>query len=253
MGDGVDLATLALRVEANTRELEDYTRRLDDLEKKGAGAEKRALSLSSAMKGLAQSFAAGFVLREVIRNTTEAQHAQAQLEAGLRSTGGAAGKTATELSRVAAQMQQTTIYGDDVVKSAQAILLSFRSIKGDEFDRATKAAADLAARMGGDLKGSVLQVGKALEDPVAGLTALRRSGVSFTESQREMIQSLVESGAKLEAQRLILAEIETQFGGSAEAARNTFGEQWTLCGRPPVPRSKCSCPIFWARKEPSSG
>lgn len=81
--------------------------------------------------------------------------------------------------------------------------------------------------MGGDLNGSVLQLGKALEDPERGLVALRKSGVSFTQSQIEGIKELISEGKKYEAQQLILKEVNSQVGGAAKAAGDTAAGAWT--------------------------
>jgi len=56
-----------------------------------------------------------------------------------------------------------------------------------------------------------------------GMTALARSGIQFTEAQKEMVKGMVEANDTIGAQTIILAELERQFGGSAEAARNTLG------------------------------
>jgi hypothetical protein len=85
------------------------------------------------------------------------------------------------------------------------------------FDRATKAAIDLAAAGFGNAESNAIQLGKALNDPIKGLTALTKSGVTFTEAERERIKVLVESNQIGEAQALILAAIEKQVGGTAEA------------------------------------
>jgi hypothetical protein len=61
-------------------------------------------------------------------------------------------------------------------------------------------------------------LGKALENPIKGVTALAKAGTTFTEQQREQIKVLVESGNLLAAQELILTEVESQYGGAAEAA-----------------------------------
>jgi hypothetical protein len=61
-------------------------------------------------------------------------------------------------------------------------------------------------------------LGKALENPIRGLTALGKAGTTFTDQQKEQIRVLVESGNLLGAQTLILDEIESQYGGVAEAA-----------------------------------
>lgn len=110
-----------------------------------------------------------------------------------------------------------------MAKEAQSLLLSFDKVRGQAFERTLKVATDLSARLGTDLKSSIRQVGLALQDPVAGLTLLRRSGIAFDESQKNLIKTLHESGRSLEAQNIILAELERRFSGSAEAARNTLG------------------------------
>ena len=80
----------------------------------------------------------------------------------------------------------------------------------------------MSVAMGTDLQSATVMVGKALQDPVAGLTALRRIGVSFTADQQKQIRTLAESGRGLEAQKLILAELAKEFGGAAVAAGEGF-------------------------------
>jgi hypothetical protein len=112
----------------------------------------------------------------------------------------------------------------EVIKGVQAQLLSFKSLGesadefGGQFDRATKLAFDMATVMKKDVSSQAIALGKALEDPIKGVTALARGGTTFTEQQREQIKVLVESGQKLQAQNLILNEVESQYGGAAEAA-----------------------------------
>jgi predicted nucleic acid-binding Zn-ribbon protein len=94
------------------------------------------------------------------------------------------------------------------------------------FDQATVAAIDMSVALGTDATQAAKQIGKALQDPVRGLTALRRSGVTFTEQQAKQIKTLVKSGDQLKAQKLILAELNKEFGGSAAAAGKTWPAQW---------------------------
>jgi hypothetical protein len=91
---------------------------------------------------------------------------------------------------------------------------------GGAFDRATKAAIDMGAAGFGDAASNAVQLGKALNDPIKGIAALAKSGVTFTEQEKEKIQTLVESNKMLEAQDLVLKAIETQVGGTAEATAN---------------------------------
>ncbi len=75
------------------------------------------------------------------------------------------------------------------------------------------------------MKSSAIQLGKALNDPIKGVTALQRVGVSFTATQKDQIKALVESGKTMEAQKLILRELNKEFGGSATAAGKTLPGQ----------------------------
>jgi len=148
------------------------------------------------------------------------QKAIAQVEAGLISTGNAAGFTSKELQKMASDLQAKTLFGDEVIlKDATAQLLTFTNIAGDQFARTQKAALNLATRLDGDLKSASIQLGKALNDPIANLSALSRSGIQFSKDQKEVIKSLAETGRLAEAQTIILDELEKQYGGAAEAAR----------------------------------
>lgn len=111
----------------------------------------------------------------------------------------------------------------EVIKATQAKLLTFKELAntadeaGGSFDRATAAAIDLAAAGFGTAEGNAVQLGKALNDPIKGITALTRSGITFTEAEKEKIKALTRSGKILEAQNMVLAAIETQVGGTALA------------------------------------
>ena len=145
--------------------------------------------------------------------------ALAQVESGLRSTGSAAGFTLSELEKLAAKMQGESLFGDEeILKGATAQLLTFTNIAGEQFERTQQAALDLATRLDGDLKSSSIMLGKALNDPVANLSALSRAGIQFSTEQKAVVKSLVETNRLADAQTLILNELETQYGGSASAA-----------------------------------
>lgn len=109
----------------------------------------------------------------------------------------------------------------ETIKLTQAKLLTFKELAitadevGGAFDRATVAAVDLAAAGFGEASQNATQLGKALNDPIKGITALARSGVTFTAQEKEKIKALVESGKMLEAQDTLLKAIETQVGGTA--------------------------------------
>jgi hypothetical protein len=112
------------------------------------------------------------------------------------------------------------------IKLAQAKLLTFGQLAksadqaGGAFDRATKAAIDMGAAGFGTAEMNAVQLGKALNDPIKGIAALAKSGVTFTEQEKDKIKTLVESNKLLEAQDMVLKAIETQVGGTAEATAN---------------------------------
>jgi hypothetical protein len=166
----------------------------------------------------------GGLIAVPVRLAAEQERVEAKLSAVIRATGGAAGFTAYELRNMAGAMQEVTGIGDEVVINAQAILATFKSIKkeGDVFERALEVSVDLAELLEGDLQQSVIMIGKALEEPAVGLSALRRVGVSFTEDQVKLINTLVDTNQTLEAQGVILAGIEGQVGGLSRAMRDTF-------------------------------
>jgi hypothetical protein len=145
--------------------------------------------------------------------------AVAQVEAGLKTTGNQAGFTSEKLQKMATDLQNNSLFGDeDILGNVTAQLLTFTNIAGDQFDRTQLAALNLATRLGGDLKSASIQLGKALNDPVANLSALSRSGIQFSKDQKALINSLAETGRLAEAQTIILNELDKQYGGSAQAA-----------------------------------
>lgn len=201
---------------------------LKDFERAAGGAETASGKFSGAARGIGIGIGAGVaaltaLTAKVISSTNEQQAAFAQLERGVELSAGRVGRTVAQLQAEASRLQSITLFGDEQIIEAQARLLSFQNITEDVFDRATQAALDLSTRMGTDLNSSILQIGKALQDPATGLTALTRSGTTFTDQQKEMVKALVESGRTLDAQRFILDELERQYEGSARAARDTLG------------------------------
>lgn len=146
-----------------------------------------------------------------------------QLEQRLKSTGGVAGWSSEQLQSMASALQGMTTYGDEAIIEMESLLLTFTNIHGEIYEQALPAVLDMSTAMGKDLQSSALQLGKALNDPIRGVAALAESGIQFSNSQREQIKALVETGQTAEAQRIILKELETQFGGAAKAARQGLG------------------------------
>jgi hypothetical protein len=151
----------------------------------------------------------------------ESENAIAELEAVLKATGGAAGLTSEELQAMAGELQSITTFSDETIMAGQSMLLTFRNIGEDTFPRATEAMLDMAT-MFGSVDTAAVQLGKALNDPIAGVGALSRIGIQFTEEQKTMIANFMEMGDVASAQNIILKEVEMQIGGLAEAMGETF-------------------------------
>lgn len=197
-------------------------KRFKEIEKQ---AKETATSVSSAFAGLLSGalLGVGFgtVFGKFIEETKNAQNEQAQLAAVLKSTGNAAGFTAAELNKMASGMAGVVSEGD--INRAQTRLLSYTGVVGDEFPRALQAAIDMSVRLGMTVEQSAETVGKALDVPSKGLTALSKQGFRFTEDQKKLVESLEETGRVAEAQDVILKALESSYGGAADAARNTLG------------------------------
>lgn len=191
---------------------------------KGAGATIRAFAqrAGASIQRLNRYFLmlAGVVGTVAVAASTKQTQAEKKLEAVLKATGGAAGYSADELKRMAANLQLVTNYGDETTISAMAVLASFKQIKGDIFREAIVSAQDMSSVMGQDLQQSVVQLGKALNDPIRGAAALRRIGVSLTDQQMEQITAFQKNNQLMKAQRIILAELKGEFGGVAKEMRD---------------------------------
>jgi hypothetical protein len=168
-----------------------------------------------------------------------------QVEKRLKSTGAQAWTSSKQLQAMASSFQNLTVFGDEAVLQMQSLLLTFKDIRGPIFERTTGAILDMASALaqstGGepDLRSAATMVGKALQDPVLGLTAMSRAGIQFSDAQKEVIKDLVETNQKAEAQTIILKELESQFGGAAGAeglsaavtqAENVFGDLFEKLG-----------------------
>jgi hypothetical protein len=197
------------------------------LETDKASGKLKALSGSSAtalraIKSFAIGAAAalapaaifGGALQEAVKFETE----MFKIQQVIKATNGVAGRSADQLREQARELARATLESTEGVLAAQRTLLTFRNVQGEIFDRTIKAAADMSAALGGDLNSATMQLAKALENPVTGLTALTRSGTVFTEEQKKMVKEMVEAGRIMDAQRFILSELEAQYGGTAVAA-----------------------------------
>jgi hypothetical protein len=212
---------------------------ISEYDKRGQNDAETGLNkLGKSAKRLAKIGAAAFAAvgagalvmgKKLLDAGERAATSNARIEQITKSMGqfeGATDQVTDRLSHVAEKTAKLVGVDQNLIKEGQALLLTFKSVAADAdkvggvFDRATKASIDLAAAGFGSVTSNAVQLGKALEDPIKGLAALGKSGVTFTEEQKELIKTLVETGRVAEAQEIILAAVETQVGGTAEATAN---------------------------------
>lgn len=193
------------------------------------GVGKMSKSFKTLLTG-AGIFAVIAGISKLISITDKQAKAEAQLNAVLKSTKNAAGLTAGEIKKMARELQKVTTFGDETIISAQNMLLTFTKIGKDVFPAATETVLNMAEAMGTDLKTQAIQVGKALNDPILGVTALRRVGVQLSAQQEKSIKSFVAVNDIAGAQKIILGELETQFGGVARSAATTLGGSFQKLG-----------------------
>lgn len=197
---------------------------LDKLDNKTLGLQKSVKNIASAM-GLA------FGAREVITFMKDSvalvqreNEVIGKLNATLKSTNYSAGMMSDELVELANNLEELTNYkfDDKDIIDAEGLLLTFTKINKEIFPETMKLALDMSVRFEQDLKSSIIQIGKALQEPEKGITALRKVGVTFTEQQEELIKSLIKENDLLSAQKIIMGELSTQVSGSAAASVDAY-------------------------------
>ena len=208
----------------SARESERAMAQVDQAGKTGMGGfGKAAIGIGIATAGF-------YVLSGAIKESVEAANESARIgritESVIAATGGAANLSAKQIDDLALSLSNKTGIDDEAIKASSNVLLTFKNIKdqmgegNDIFARTQKAVLDVSTVLGKDFAGSSVMLGKALNDPLKGMTALGKAGIQFTADQKETIKGLVEAGDLLGAQKLILAEVEGQVGGAAAAAAN---------------------------------
>lgn len=177
------------------------------------------VGLFGAVAGVA-ALTAG--LGVAVKAAMDAEEGQAALNAVLESTHGVAGVTADMANDLASSLQNVTRFEDDTILAAENMLLTFTKIGKDIFPDATETALNMATAFKMGPEQAAVMLGKALQDPIKGMSALQRVGVNFTDAQKEQAKAMVEAGDLMGAQKIILAELAVETGNAARAAGDTF-------------------------------
>lgn len=213
-------------------------------------AENEGRNFSQRMGGFGKAagslLAVGFVAQagtalvgffgDVIREAEEAEAVSRSTAQGIRTIGAESWTSAEAVGELSESLSNKTGIDDEVIQSSANMLLTFKNVRNEAgelnnvFDRSVAAAQDLAAKGFGDAESAAVMLGKALNDPIAGISSLTRVGVTFTEEQKNQIRVLTESGDILGAQKIILQEVESQVGGTAEATATASQKMSTMWG-----------------------
>lgn len=195
------------------------------LQSVGAGVGK--VFKAAAVGAGALAVGVGAFLKGGVDSLINIEKLGAQTESVIKATGGAAGVTRQQVDDYANSLEKATGIEAESITAGQNMLLTFKDIKNgvgegnDIFNQATSIMTDMSVAMGTDASKTAVQLGKALNDPIKGISALSKVGVTFTDQQREQIKAMVEAGDVAGAQKIILAELNSEFGGSAEAFGDT--------------------------------
>jgi len=210
------------KLQGNLQTLDRQTAQLQrGLGKVGQGL-KTGLANTAKIAGIGIGFL-GLQIKAGIDQLIRFDSIAAQTNAVLKSTKNAAGLTTDEIVDMTASLEKLTGIEKETTQEAANLLLTFTNIKEDVFPDTLAIIQDISTAMGSDMNQEAIRLGKALNDPIRGMSALSEVGVTFNDVQRRSIERAQKSGNMLKAQTIILKELRKEFGGSAEAADKTFG------------------------------
>jgi len=197
----------------------DPKKPIDNLKK----IENQAKRLGAAIKAAIPILGVVAFARAALRATNENAAALAQLDNIVRLTGEGAGFTTAQLAQMSTEMSRASTTSSAAVQGGLTRLLAYTNIQGDSFLRAAQAALDMSETLKIDMTSAAETLGRALDDPINGLTALSRQGFKFGPSQQMVIDQMVRTNDIAGAQAIVLDVIESNYENAAKAARGTLG------------------------------
>ncbi len=236
-----DVAVLIARLEADVRKFdkgmktaEKRLKKVETQTNKTTKATKKMEKGMSNMGGVMKKVFAGAAaiavfkfFKGAIQRAEALNSAYAITEQVIKQTGGAANVTAQQIKELSEEQAKLTGIDKELVTQSNNVLLTFKNVSNqvgagnDIFAQASGLILDMATVMGTDAKSGAIQLGKALNDPILGVSALNRVGIQFTDTQKEQIKNFQDSGDLMSAQKIILKELEDQLGGTAVAAADS--------------------------------
>ncbi|MBQ6780281.1 MAG: phage tail length tape measure family protein [Treponema sp.] len=207
-----------------TAEVDKAIKNLNQLDRKTEKTSSDFEKLGKAIGSALLVKAAVDFGKASVRAAEDAKQKFSLLKTTIDTTGASAWTSIDAMSQMSKELSDSTNYSVSEIQSMQTVLLGFKNITGDTFKEASGAIMDMATVMGMDLKSAVQTVGKALDDPINGIDSLKRQGFAFTDAQKSMLKAMVKTGDMAGAQKIILEELATTYGGAAKAAQTSFAK-----------------------------
>src|SRR5579863_3918063 len=126
MAGDAQIGNLLIMLEANTAKLDEQIQQ----SKSHLTSFKSSVDMVKSALG---ALAVGFVFKDIIDKTAEAEKAQALLASQLKATGDASGLSLQQLTDMAEGFQHTTTYSHVQIEQLESELMAFRNIAGAQF------------------------------------------------------------------------------------------------------------------------
>ena len=192
----------------------------------GKGVGTAILNLKRLGVGAAAGVAVGGLaaIKSGMESLAERENVVAGTTAAITAQGKSAKVTAGQVRNWSEELEAATgaAVDDKAIQAAATSLIRFGTIGEKEFKRTLAAATDLGAGMKTGPEAGAKLLGKALSDPIKGMTALRKAGIVLTAAEQKRIKQLVEGNRVQEAQGVILAAVEKRYKGAAAASAGPY-------------------------------
>ena len=193
----------------------------------GLGAQIGTLGKIGIAVGAVLALGEGLMI--CVRAAEKQQNVMAQVNQAIKTTGGIANVTGKHVEDLAIKIARYSGVSHTAIETAASMEMAFTNVRnvGAEpmnqiFDRLLVTATDMSVRLGKEVPDSMKVLGKAMQDPLKGMTMLRRAGVVLTESEKELITRFMAVGDTMSAQKALLDALEVRYKGAAAAAGQTF-------------------------------
>ncbi len=223
-----------IRIDLYT-ELHNAPEKLRDTERALKGIDDQGGRTDKALGGLWKQFALGQLaadaarkaigaladfVKDSVKAAIEGEDAQSALNAALSSTGRTVGPLSEHFKKYADELMGMTVYDDEAIKGAQALLLQLTNLDKDGLDAATRGALGLATVFKMDLDSAARAVAQAYEGNFMAISRMIPA-VRDAKTDSEKLAAVQDGLAKMFERSK--AETGT-FGGALKQMKNTFGE-----------------------------